>query len=184
MKFPKTRLIKIIITISLLLSAFTSNAQLNTKVYFSPRITLGWCFYTGFTYGVDLTFGLINLKTENPEINFCLSPQYYFVNYKNSQHSLISFNLVIESDYYKIMAGMGQASTKWGFKNINHNKAFGYHVGAGLSTDSKYTPWIEAKTFILHNGYWEFYSRPYYLSADMYFRPEPYIFYEKNDGQQ
>ncbi|MBP5368555.1 MAG: hypothetical protein J6Z01_08915 [Bacteroidales bacterium] len=158
-----------------------ATAQLHTKVYLSPRITLGWCFYTGFTYGVDCSIGLFNLKTQDPEINVLMSPQIYFVNYKNSVQTLISFNVALESDYYRLTAGMGQAVTKWGFKNINHNKAFGYNLGLALSTTSKYTPWAEVKSFILHSGYWEFYSRPYYLSAGGFFRPEPYIIYERDN---
>jgi hypothetical protein len=126
-----------------------------------------------------MTIGLFNLKTENPEINVCISPQYMMVNYKGNIHSLISFNAVIESDYYRLNLGIGKAVMKWGFKNRNSNNTLGYNIGVALSTSSIHTPWIEGNVFALHHGYWEFYGRPYYLSSSMFFRPaEPYVLYE------
>ncbi len=157
-----------------------AHAQLKTRVYLSPRLKIGWTFYSGFNYGIEMNIGLFNLKSEKPEINVSLAPQYMLVNYKGNVHSLISVNAVLESDYYRLMLGMGEALTKWGFNNRNSNKAFGYHVGLALSTSSKFTPWVEGSGFILKNGYWEFYGRPYYLSASTFFRPEPYVLYETN----
>ena len=154
-------------------------SQLNTKVYLSPRIKVGWTFFSGFNYGLDLTIGLFNIKKENPEINVCIAPQYMMVNYKGNVHTLISFNAVLESDYYRLCLGMGKSITKWGFHNRNSNNALGYNISMALSTESRYTPWIEGSVFALSNGYWEFYGRPYYLSTSMFFRPEPYTLYEK-----
>ncbi len=169
---------RIFILILSLLFALKSFGQLNTNVYLSPRLTVGYTFYSGFNYGVDLTIGLFRIKSD-PEINVCISPQYYFVNYKHNVHNLISFNVVAESDFFRIGGGIGQSITKWGFKRINRNAALGYQIDAAISTTSKYTPWLQMKAFMLHNGYWEFYGRPYYLSADMFFRPEPYVIYYK-----
>ena len=121
-----------------------------------------------------------HIKRENPEINVGISPQYLFVNYKGNVHSLLTMNLSLEADTYRLMAGMGQAFTKWGFMGRNSNKAFGYNVALGLTTESSHTPWVEGDVFILKNGYWEFYGRPYYLSASMFFREaDPYIVYQK-----
>ena len=154
-------------------------AQLDTKVTLSPRIKLGWTFFSGFNYGIEFNIGLFTIKHDNPEVNVCFAPQYMLANYKGNVHSLITINAVVESDYYRLMLGMGQAFTKWGFHNRNSNRAFGYNIGLALSTESKYTPWIEGNVFALKNGYWEFYGRPYYLSASMFFRPEPYVVYAK-----
>lgn len=154
-------------------------AQLHTKVYLSPRLKIGWTFFSGFNYGLDLTIGLFTLKNENPEINVCISPQYMMVNYKGNVHTLISFNAVIESDYYRLNLGVGKAVTKWGFHNRNSNNSLGYNIGVAFSTESEHTPWIEGNVFALHNGYWEFYGRPYYMSSSVFFRPaSPYVVYE------
>lgn len=169
-----------IFALFLVFGPLVSNAQLRTRVSLSPRLKIGWTFYSGFNYGLDLNIGLFNLKEDKPEINVCLAPQYMLVNYKGNVHSIISVNAVIESDYYRLMLGMGEALTKWGFKNRNSNRAFGYNVGLALSTSSRYTPWFEGNGFVLKNGYWEFYGRPYYLSASTYFRTDPYIVYETN----
>ncbi len=176
---PAKNMKKAIAIIILFLSTIINTQAQDTKVYLSPRLIIGWTFYSGFNYGIDLTIGLFKIKSDNPEINFCISPQYYFVNYKNTQQNIISFNAVIESNIYRIAAGIGQVNYKWGFKGINRNGALGYQFDVSLTTDSKYTPWVQCKTFVLHNGYWEFYSRPYYLSTNIFFRPEPYIVYEK-----
>jgi len=159
-------------------SVSNSYSQLDTKVYLSPRIKLGYTLYSGFNYGFEMTIGLFNLKQENPEINVCLSPQYMMVNYKGNVHSIFSFNAAIESDYYRIHVGIGKAIMKWGFRNRNSNTALGYNIGFALSTESKYTPWIEGNCFALHNGYWEFYGKPYYFSGSVFFRPDPYLVYE------
>ena len=165
---------------TLLILPIESLAQLNTKVTISPRIKLGWTFFSGFDYGLELNIGLFTIKRENPEINVGISPQYMFVNYKGNVHSLLTMNAVLEADTYRLMAGMGQAFTKWGFMGRNSNKAFGYNVSLGLTTESRHTPWVEGDVFILKNGYWEFYGRPYYLSASMFFREaDPYIVYQK-----
>lgn len=158
----------------------TASAQLHTRVTLSPRLKIGWTFFSGFNYGVEVNIGLFNIKQENPEINVSLSPQYMFVNYKGNVHSILSVNAVIESDYYRLMLGMGEVLTKWGFQSRNSNRAFGYNVGLALSTSSKYTPWIEGNVFALQNGYWEFYGRPYYLSVSTFYRTEPYMIYETN----
>lgn len=165
-----------------LIPMFSTNtfSQLHTKVYLSPRLCVGWTFYSGFNYGIDFTIGLFNLKSKDPEINFCISPQYYIVNNNHKEQHIISFAFAAESDYYRLGLGMGQVRTKWGFRGINNNKAFGYHFDFALSSDSRYTPWARCKVFALHNGYWEFYGRPYYLSTDIYLRPDPYLVYENN----
>jgi len=174
------RFFGIVFALFLTMNSDMAHAQLRTRVYLSPRLKIGWTFYSGFNYGLEFNIGLFNLKEEKPEINVSLSPQYMLVNYKGNVHSLISVNAVLESDYYRLMLGMGEAVTKWGFNNRNSNKAFGYNVGMGLSTSSKFTPWIEGNCFVLKNGYWEFYGRPYYMSASTFFRPDPYIVYETN----
>lgn len=154
-------------------------AQLDTRVTLSPRLKIGWTFYSGFNYGLEFNVGLFSLRRENPEINVSIAPQYMLVNYKGNVHSLISVNAVVESDTYRLMLGMGQALTKWGFHNRNSNNAFGYNIGLALSTESKFTPWVEGNVFALKNGYWEFYGKPYYLSCSGFLRPEPYVVYEK-----
>ncbi len=170
------------IVLALMISGFagTADAQLHTRVYLSPRIKIGWTFYSGFNYGVEVNVGLFNIKAEKPEINVALSPQYMFVNYKGTVHSILTLNAVVESDYYRLMLGMGEALTKWGFNNRNSNKAFGYNISLGLSTSSNYTPWIEGNVFAIKNGYWEFYGRPYYLSSSLFYRTEPYMIYQTN----
>ena len=155
-----------------------STAQIHTRVSLSPRLKIGWTFFSGFNYGIDLTVGLVRLKENNPEINVGISPQYMLVNYKGNVHSVLSFNAVIESDYYRLHIGMGTVMTKWGFNNRNSNNALGYNVGIALSTESVYTPWVECNVFALHHGYWEFYGKPYYLSTSVFFRSEPYLLYE------
>ncbi|MCQ2249547.1 MAG: hypothetical protein MJZ66_00410 [Bacteroidales bacterium] len=174
------RIFGIVVALFLILAGDVAHAQLRTRVFLSPRLKIGWTFYSGFNYGLEMNIGLFNLKEEKPEINVCLAPQYMLVNYKGNVHSLISVNAVLESDYYRLTLGMGEALTKWGFNNRNSNKAFGYNVGLGLSTSSKFTPWVEANGFVLKNGYWEFYGRPYYLSVSGFFRPDPYVVYETN----
>ncbi|MCR5453913.1 MAG: hypothetical protein K6F33_02880 [Bacteroidales bacterium] len=157
-----------------------SRAQLDTKVTLSPRLKVGWTFFSGFNYGLELNVGLFTIKKDNPEINVGFAPQYMFVNYKGNVHSLLTVNAVLESDTYRLMAGMGQAFTKWGFRGRNSNKAFGYNIALGLTTESRHTPWVEGNVFVLKNGYWEFYGRPYYLSTSIFFREaDPYIVYQK-----
>ena len=174
------KLCLILAVCALLIIPIESFAQLNTKVTISPRIKVGWTFFSGFDYGIELNVGLFTIKKENPEINVGISPQYLFVNYKGNVHSLLTMNVFLEADTYRLMAGMGQAFTKWGFMGRNSNKAFGYNVALGLTTESRHTPWVEGDVFILKNGYWEFYGRPYYLSASMFFREaDPYIVYQK-----
>jgi len=165
---------------ALLMLPSICRAQLNTKVTISPRIKVGWTFFSGFNYGLELNVGLFTIKRQNPEINVGISPQYMFVNYKGNVHSLLTMNAVLEADTYRLMAGMGQAFTKWGFMGRNSNKAFGYNVSLALTTESRHTPWVEGDVFLLKNGYWEFYGRPYYLSTSMFFREaDPYIVYQK-----
>lgn len=176
--FFKGAFVARLLALWVVVAPFMASAQ-DTKVYFSPRIKLGWTFYSGFNYGAELCVGLFALHRDNPEIDVCISPQYMLVNYKGNVHNVISVNAVVESDTYRLMLGMGQALTKWGFHNRNSNRAFGYNVGLSLTTDSKYTPWVEANVFALRNGYWEFYGRPYYLSVSGFFRPDPYVVYEK-----
>ena len=174
------RICIILAVCALLIMPMESLAQLNTKVTLSPRIKVGWTFFSGFDYGIELNVGLFTIKKENPEINVGISPQYLFVNYKGNVHSLLTMNVTLESDTYRLMAGMGQAFTKWGFMGRNSNKAFGYNVAFGLSTESSHTPWLECDVFMLKNGYWEFYGRPYYLSTSMFFREaDPYVVYKK-----
>ena len=175
-----TRIFGIALALLLALWSLDASAQLRTNVYLSPRLKIGWTFYSGFNYGLELNIGLFNMKAENPQIDISLAPQYMLVNYKGNTHSLISINAVLESDYYRLMLGMGEALTKWGFHGRNSNRAFGYNVAMALSTSSKYTPWVEGQGFVLKNGYWEFYGRPYYLSVSTFFRPDPYIVYETN----
>ena len=170
----------VLVVMAFALLPVASLAQLNTKVTISPRLKVGWTFFSGFDYGIELNVGLFTIKMENPEINVGISPQYLFVNYKGNVHSLLTMNLSLEADTYRLMAGMGQAFTKWGFMGRNSNKAFGYNVALGLTTESSHTPGVEGDVFILKNGYWEFYGRPYYLSASMFFREaDPYIVYQK-----
>jgi len=165
---------------ALLILPTAVRAQLDTKVTLSPRIKVGWTFFSGFNYGLELNIGMFTIKKRNPEINVGIAPQYMFVNYKGNVHSLLSVNGVLESDTYSLMVGMGQAFTKWGFRGRNSNKAFGYNIGLALTTESRHTPWVEGNVFVLKNGYWEFYGRPYYLSASMFFREsDPYIVYQK-----
>lgn len=164
---------------AMVLFVSVSYSQLDTRVFLSPRIKLGWTFYSGFNYGAEIAIGLFNIKKENPEINVCISPQYMLVNYKGNVHSILSFNAVLESDFYRVMLGIGSAQTKWGFRNRNSNSALGYNISVALTTESKYSPWVECNVFALHNGYWEFYGRPFYLSGSMFFRPDPYLVYEK-----
>lgn len=170
----------VLVVMTFALLPVASLAQLNTKVTISPRLKVGWTFFTGFNYGLELNFGLFTIKKENPEINVGLSPQYMLVNYKGNVHSIVSINATLEADTYRLMAGVGQALTKWGFHGRNSNKAFGYNIGLALSTENRHTPWIEGNVFALKNGYWEFYGRPYYLSTSMFFREaDPYIVYQK-----
>lgn len=174
------KLLAIVFIFFLALLPSVAEAQLHTRVFLSPRLKIGWTFFSGFNYGLEFNIGLFNIKQEKPEINVGISPQYMFVNYKGNTHSIISMNAVIESDYYRLMLGMGEALTKWGFRNRNSNRAFGYNIGLALSTSSNYTPWIEGNVFSLKNGYWEFYGRPYYLSASTFYRTDPYVIYETN----
>lgn len=170
----------VLLAVVLMMLPMVGSAQLNTKVTLSPRLKVGWTFFSGFDFGLEFNVGLFTIKRENPEINVGFSPQYLLVNYKGNVHSLISVNGVLESDTYRLMLGMGQAFTKWGFRGRNSNKAFGYNVALGLTTESRHTPWVEGNVFVLKNGYWEFYGRPYYLSASMFFREaDPYIVYQK-----
>ncbi len=169
----------LIVSTVILLSMQSAYSQLHTRVYLSPRLKIGWTFFSGFNYGLDFTIGLFRLKAKNPEINVCISPQYMMVNYKGNVHSIVSFNAVLESDYYRLNLGIGKAVTKWGFHNRNSNNALGYNIGVALSTSSVHTPWIEGNVFALSNGYWEFYGRPYYMMTSVFFRPaEPYVVYE------
>ena len=45
----------------LLIMPMESLAQLNTKVTLSPRIKVGWTFFSGFDYGIELNVGLFTI---------------------------------------------------------------------------------------------------------------------------
>jgi len=151
--------------------------EIMTNLYFSPFITVGYTFNTGLTYGLNFTFGLIKIKNNKPEINACISLQYYFVNYQKSQHIIKTIDVVAESKYFRIGMGAGEIKKSWGFNNRNVNRAFGTSYDFGITAYSTQVPWIGVKEFLPKKGTWEVCKNKNYISTYTYFRQTPiYLF--------
>ena len=147
--------------------------SVSSNLYFSPFITLGYTFNSGFNYGIDLTIGLFKIQNNIPPTNAGFSIQYYFVNYENSNHRIIAFNVIAESEYFRIGTGVAEIKKKWGYKDRNKTTAFGTSFDFGISTNSVKTPWLAFKTFAPQQK-WEWSKNPYYVSLYTYFKPEPF----------
>ncbi len=144
-----------------------------SKPYFSPVITLGYTFGSGWTYGVDLTVGLMTLQNNIPPSYLAGSIQYYFVNYKNETHRIISFNAVNENGYYRLSGGIGIVSKKWGYKNVNNDWALGFSSEVDLSYNDTRVPWLGVRMFLPVMS-WPWIKQPYYVSGVIFWRTEPW----------
>ncbi len=142
------------------------------NLYISPTVTIGYTFNSGFNYGIDITFGLVKIQNFIPETTAGISLQYYFVNYEYSQHGITAFNVIAESEIFRLGIGGANINKKWGFHNRNKNSAFGTSLDFGLSTPNFKTPWLGFKTFVPREQ-WEACLNPYYISVYTYFKYEP-----------
>lgn len=116
--------------------------------------------------------GLFEIQNHVPATNMGISYQIYFVNYQESIHKITAFNLIAESEVFRIGMGGAGISKKWGFRNINRSRAFGTSIDFGLSTQSYQTPWLAFKTFVPKQQ-WELCLNPYYISLYSYYRYKP-----------
>ncbi|MFN8254423.1 MAG: hypothetical protein U0W24_01960 [Bacteroidales bacterium] len=150
------------------------------KIYFSPRITLGYTISSGFNYGFDIVAGLYQFK----KVNFGLDFTYYMVNTDQGRHGIKGFQVVADMEYLNIKLGAGAVSRRWGLKNVNKAKAPGILIDVSAGIDPYKAPWIGVKGFVFNRGRWTFYDQPSYISAYTYFKTEEIEVYKEEQPSQ
>ncbi len=150
-------------------------AQRGTKIYFSPKITLGYTFGAGLNYGTDLSFGLYGTDV----LFFGLSFSYYLVNYESEKHRVKSFNLLFETDNIDLKLGAGEVKRKWGYQGRNSASAAGVNLDIAISADKYSLPWLGLRNFFIRKGSWQWYPRSTYVSAYTYFKHQEFYLIDR-----
>jgi len=159
----------------------SANAQENykgTKIYFSPRITIGYTISSGLNYGFDAVCGLYQINSLNCGFDFT----FYMVNTDQGHHSIKGIGLMAETNYLNIKLGAGMVSRRWGLKNVNKAKSPGIMIDVSGGFDPYKAPWIGAKGFIINREKWTFYDQPSYISGYTYFKTPEIEVFKKNQN--
>lgn len=136
----------IIIMLLLFFSQNVYSQQNRSNFYISPMISVGYAFNSGYTYGFDITLGVLKIQDNIHPTNLAVATKFYFFNLQGTTNRVLSFNLVVENDYTRIGFGLAEVKRKWGFKSRNIHRAFGPTTEFGVHFGNEYLPWIGFKT--------------------------------------
>ncbi|MBN2664786.1 MAG: hypothetical protein JXR68_14140 [Bacteroidales bacterium] len=109
-------------------------------------ICVGYCIGSGFSYGVDITLGILDIQQGDFPTTMAVSTKYYFFNLAGYSNRVLSFNLLVENQYNRIGFGISEIKRKWGFKNRNIHKAYGFTTDFGLHAGPYQIPWFGFRT--------------------------------------
>ena len=159
--------------------ASSQDNQSKTNVYFSPRITIGYTFGSGMSYGVDFILNIYSIK----DYNFGLNYSFYLVNTTTGSHRIKSINLIAENDIISAKIGAGMVKRVWGLKKINKVKTSGVVIDIGAAIEPYTLPSVGVRSFVFKRSEWPFYKQPSYISIYTYYRtPEFYIYQSENSN--
>lgn len=144
------------------------------NLFVSPSINLGYCFGSGFTYGIKLDVGLVKISQMTLENYAGISFSYYLVNFQGGVHRIKTLNVEIMNKYFQASIGAGSVTKNWGLRHINSDKAFGTSIDFSVYSYLKQTPWFGFKFFRPSAGTWNWYERPMYKSFYMYLKEPQY----------
>lgn len=148
------------------------------QIYINPMITIGYSFGSGFTYGIDITYGFAQIQTYGKNLNIAISTKLYLINLNGYANRALAINLVAENQNLRIGWGFAQISRHWGFKNRNISKTYGPSTDFGLHFGNQRIPWIGLKT-IFPKFKTDWYERQNSISLYTYYRLQNIIISKK-----
>lgn len=143
------------ILILLFLFPTVTFAQSRSNFYVNPMLFVGYSIGSGYSYGIDITLGLIKIQDNLNATTLAVTTKYYFVNLNGYANRVLSFNIVAENDYSRIGFGIAEIKRKWGVNNRNTNRTYGFATDFGIHAGPVQVPWLGFRTIIpLVNADW------------------------------